>query len=245
MYDYNRDKLVNATDQIIARNNRTSPFTALKLITPPLEDDGSGEGEGEWSGDVWTSWIDSSLFDTHAPLNESTPQAAVVPFITTSDLLRVPLSTSVTQLIRQVATMSRRTPAAAEDWVPQDPSGGLSTLPVALSAPIVADMVDMSVVTTTSRRDRDDLFLPLMNSSPEGRRMGARLPQLSDAQRHISFMAWSQSVMADRCPVGPVKDEQSHNLAGRIHWAADSHGRNQQRAPDEALQELLAEWEQF
>ena len=35
-YDYNRDKLVNATDQIIA-DNRTSPFTALKLITPPLE----------------------------------------------------------------------------------------------------------------------------------------------------------------------------------------------------------------
>ena len=29
-YDFNRDKLVNATDQIIARNNRTSPFTALK-----------------------------------------------------------------------------------------------------------------------------------------------------------------------------------------------------------------------
>ena len=45
-YDFNRDKLVNATDQIIARNNRTSPFTALKLITPPLES-GGGEGEGE------------------------------------------------------------------------------------------------------------------------------------------------------------------------------------------------------
>ena len=47
-----------------SRNNRTSPFTALKLITPPLEDDGSGEGEGEWSGDVWTTWTDSSLFES-------------------------------------------------------------------------------------------------------------------------------------------------------------------------------------
>lgn len=44
---------VNATDQILARNSRTSPFTALKLITPPLEsggDEGEGEGEGEAPG---------------------------------------------------------------------------------------------------------------------------------------------------------------------------------------------------
>ena len=58
-------------------------------------------------------------------------------------------------------------------------------------------------------------------------------------------MAWSQSAIDDRCPVGPVKDEQSHNLIRRIHWAADSHGRTQQRTLDEALLELLAEWEQF
>jgi hypothetical protein len=36
-YDYNRDGLVNATDRLIARNNRTGVLTALRLITaPPL-----------------------------------------------------------------------------------------------------------------------------------------------------------------------------------------------------------------
>ena len=59
-YDFNRDKLVNATDQIIARNNRTSPLTAVKLIHPPLEDGGAGEGEGEWAGEVWANWLNSS-----------------------------------------------------------------------------------------------------------------------------------------------------------------------------------------
>jgi len=49
-YDFNRDKLVNATDQIIARNNRTSPFTALKLVQPPLETEG-GEGAGDGEGE--------------------------------------------------------------------------------------------------------------------------------------------------------------------------------------------------
>jgi hypothetical protein len=60
-YDYNRNKLVNATDQIIVRNNSTRPFTALKLITPPREDDGRSDGEGEWGGDLWTTWTDDSL----------------------------------------------------------------------------------------------------------------------------------------------------------------------------------------
>ena len=34
-YDYNRDRLVNATDQLIARGNQTSPFAALQLISVP------------------------------------------------------------------------------------------------------------------------------------------------------------------------------------------------------------------
>ena len=34
LYDFNRDKIVNATDQIIARNNQTL-LNALKLITAP------------------------------------------------------------------------------------------------------------------------------------------------------------------------------------------------------------------
>jgi hypothetical protein len=35
IYDYNRDRLVNATDVILARDNQTTPATALQLITVP------------------------------------------------------------------------------------------------------------------------------------------------------------------------------------------------------------------
>ena len=34
-YDYNRDQKVNTTDLLLARNNQTSIFTALNLITVP------------------------------------------------------------------------------------------------------------------------------------------------------------------------------------------------------------------
>ena len=34
-HDYNRDGMVNAVDQLIARNNQTTAATALQLITPP------------------------------------------------------------------------------------------------------------------------------------------------------------------------------------------------------------------
>ncbi|KKK91582.1 hypothetical protein LCGC14_2711510, partial [marine sediment metagenome] len=37
-YDYNRDGLVDGTDQIIARENQTNPLTMLRLITTPLQD---------------------------------------------------------------------------------------------------------------------------------------------------------------------------------------------------------------
>ncbi|KKL97119.1 hypothetical protein LCGC14_1837670, partial [marine sediment metagenome] len=37
-YDYNRDGLVDGTDQIIARNNQTNPLTMLRLITAPVQD---------------------------------------------------------------------------------------------------------------------------------------------------------------------------------------------------------------
>ncbi|KKL81774.1 hypothetical protein LCGC14_1991390, partial [marine sediment metagenome] len=37
-YDYNRDGLVDATDQIIARNNQTNPLTMLRLITASAQD---------------------------------------------------------------------------------------------------------------------------------------------------------------------------------------------------------------
>ena len=33
-YDFNRDRLVNATDLVIARDHNTSPLSALRLITP-------------------------------------------------------------------------------------------------------------------------------------------------------------------------------------------------------------------
>ena len=33
--DFNRDRMVNATDEIIARNNQTNSLTMLRLITAP------------------------------------------------------------------------------------------------------------------------------------------------------------------------------------------------------------------
>ncbi len=36
-YDYNRDRLVNGTDQTIARNSQTNPISALRLINPPAQ----------------------------------------------------------------------------------------------------------------------------------------------------------------------------------------------------------------
>ncbi|MEE8451684.1 MAG: SdrD B-like domain-containing protein [Thermoguttaceae bacterium] len=36
-YDYNRDGLVDGTDQIIARENQTNPLTMLRLITAPVQ----------------------------------------------------------------------------------------------------------------------------------------------------------------------------------------------------------------
>ncbi|MEE8451142.1 MAG: hypothetical protein V3R99_04475 [Thermoguttaceae bacterium] len=38
LYDYDRDGLVNGTDQIIARDNQTNPLTMLRLISPPAAD---------------------------------------------------------------------------------------------------------------------------------------------------------------------------------------------------------------
>jgi probable HAF family extracellular repeat protein len=35
-WDYNRDRRVNVTDQLIARRNRTTATTALRLISPPV-----------------------------------------------------------------------------------------------------------------------------------------------------------------------------------------------------------------
>ena len=38
LYDYNRDGLVNGTDQIVARSHQTNPLTMLRLITAPAAD---------------------------------------------------------------------------------------------------------------------------------------------------------------------------------------------------------------
>jgi hypothetical protein len=57
-------------------------------------------------------------------------------------------------------------------------------------------------------------------------------------------MAWSQDVGDEHCLVGPVKDERSRDLSRRFQWAPDLGGSHSHRTLDEALQELLAEWEQ-
>jgi hypothetical protein len=44
---------------------------------------------------------------------------------------------------------------------------------------------------------------------------------------------------------GPLREDHQHVSTHGTRWALDPHGRQQQRTLDEALQELLAEWEQF
>jgi hypothetical protein len=65
LYDINRDKQVNITDQILVRANITSPLSALVLITPgapgsaaalALAGAGAGAGAGAEGG-----WVDSDL----------------------------------------------------------------------------------------------------------------------------------------------------------------------------------------
>ena len=58
-------------------------------------------------------------------------------------------------------------------------------------------------------------------------------------------MAWSAGAIDGQCPVGPVNKEQSHDAPDRTHVTPDSHRRNPHRTLDEALLELLADWEQF
>ncbi len=50
LYDINRDRLVNATDQLLARGNVTDPTTALRLIRPTPGAGGGGGGGGAAPG---------------------------------------------------------------------------------------------------------------------------------------------------------------------------------------------------
>ena len=166
VYDYNRDKLVNATDQILARNNRTSPFTALKLITPPLEDDGSGEGEGEWSGDVWTTWTDRSLFESSVPLDSFVArESLVVPSANSSDFPRLSALTSVPWPTWSTATCLGVS-SLNIDLLPRDAVDGLLTLPVSLSAMTASPTIDVSDRTATLRMSEADWLAPWAASSP-------------------------------------------------------------------------------
>ena len=61
--DYNRDGLVNGTDQIIARNNQTNPLTMLRLITAPtainelIQNGGFETGDfSGWSATATARW---------------------------------------------------------------------------------------------------------------------------------------------------------------------------------------------
>jgi hypothetical protein len=245
-YDFNRDKLVNATDQIIARNSRTSPFTALRLIRPPSESGGGGEGESEWSGaDVWTSWTDNGLFEDIAPLGNSCLQESlVVPSANSSDLPRLPALSSVSRPAMSAA-LDLGTPSLGADVLHQDALNSLFALPTAPSATPSSDLVDLSGRVTTSLIGRVDLLAPMAASSPAV----GRAPDVLQRPRHpaepVRSLAWSQDVDEEDLPVGPVKEERSRDLAQRIDRARDSSGRDAQRTLDEALQELLAEWEQF
>ncbi|MEE8450423.1 MAG: hypothetical protein V3R99_00865 [Thermoguttaceae bacterium] len=61
-YDYDRDGLVNGTDQIIARNNQTNPLTMLRLIEARAVDAGLEQldelgGDASWASATDLDWL--------------------------------------------------------------------------------------------------------------------------------------------------------------------------------------------
>ena len=90
----------------------------------------------------------------------------------------------------------------------------------------------------------DDLTILPLASSREAGHMTERVSRLSGPQRSMSTVAWSGSAVGDQYLVGPLREERSGNLTPRIDGTTGMHGRTHQRTLDQALQELLAEWEQ-
>ena len=72
--DLNRDGLVNGTDQIIARNNRTNPLTMLRLIRPPGEQAESAKRQIEASS-IDFDWIEE--FEQMASKRQRAKRSAI------------------------------------------------------------------------------------------------------------------------------------------------------------------------
>ena len=120
----------------------------------------------------------------------------------------------------------------------------LTTSSNLLRLPALIALVQASDRTATSLIGPADLFAPMAASSPTiGRRLELRQP-VSDAERPAQALAWSPDVDDDQRRVGPVKEQSSREVTGRFPWASDSRGPRALRTLNEALYELLAEWEQ-
>jgi len=243
-YDYNRDKLVNATDQIVVRNNRTSPFTALKLITPPLEDDGGGEGEGEWSGDVWM-WTDRSPFESSMTRRSvAVAESLAARLITGAGLPHVPALAELAQQGSSTPT-SQEAKWLRDELLIQNAVDSLFTLPMSASAMTAFCALDASSQPLPSRRGGTYRFTPPATDWLEGERALEALSRPLSADDPARSWASSQDAEGDQCPVGPLRDDHPpHDMIRRFQWAADARGAHAHRALDEALRELLAEWEQ-
>jgi hypothetical protein len=193
---------------------------------------------------VRATWTGSSLFDSSLPLDKSNlPEPLVVPFTTSSDLLRLPALSSVTRPTMSTA-LNLGMASLREDRLQEDALDSLFELPAVPSATILSDLVQTSDRTTTSLIGPADLFAPMAANSPTiGRMLEVRQP-VSGAEHPVQALARSQEVDDDRCRVGPVKEEPSREVTGRFRWASDSRGPHAFRTLDEALHELLAAWEQ-
>jgi hypothetical protein len=82
-YDYNRDGLVNGTDQIIARNSQTNPLTMLRLIAAPAAEAGVKEASAEEPDllDLSTAelnWLYELQQMNHRDAKRTSPAEAVV-----------------------------------------------------------------------------------------------------------------------------------------------------------------------
>jgi len=90
-----------------------------------------------------------------------------------------------------------------------------------------------------------ELSAPLTVGASETGRFDDRLSRSSNPQTGTLTGASSEEHVDDQCPIGLVEEEQLYSQTSHRELAEASRSRDKQRTLDEALLELLAEWEQF
>lgn len=83
-YDFNRDKKVDAGDQLIARDNQTNFLSDLKLLTPPPNAPGKADVQVLSGTVVRVNWRDNSNVETGYRVDEAIGGGAFTSAVTTA-----------------------------------------------------------------------------------------------------------------------------------------------------------------